>query len=133
LRRILRIVPRTAVPKQEQALNELQALVNKDPADRMARSRYVAALVQTGKTAQAKAILSGALKRSAKDTDALIQRSALSLQDGKAKEAEMDLHQVLQYRPDSADAHRLMARIHKDAAATAERAAGASRGPQVAS
>ena len=99
--------------KQEQGVAELRKLAARDPSDRALRTHLIAALLETGKGAEAEQLLAGVLKRNSKDTDALMQRSALYLREGRAVEAQRDLQQVLQVQPDSAEAHRFMARTFK--------------------
>jgi len=55
--------------------------------------------------------LTAALKKNGLDIDALLQRSRIYLASGKYTEAETDLHQVLHFRNESAEAHYLLAKV----------------------
>ena len=97
--------------KQEPAIRELEKLAKEDPRDRDARTRLVAAYLASNRVADATAILTAALKANPNDTDALLQRSEISLRAGNQGEAESDLVRVLHQRADSAPAHFLLGRI----------------------
>ena len=99
--------------QRDGALAEFENLAKEDPNDRMARSRLLAAYVDLGKMSEAQNLLAAALKRNAKDTDALFQRSVLSLRAGTTAEAEKDLQQVLHFQPNFAEAHRALAGVYK--------------------
>jgi tetratricopeptide (TPR) repeat protein len=99
--------------KKEQAIAELRELVRRDPADRMARTRLIAALLAAGNRPAAQKLVSDALSRNPKDTDALLERAGLELGRGNASGAQKDLAQVLQYHPDSAEAHAAMASVDR--------------------
>src|SRR5581483_788719 len=58
-------------------------------------------------------LLSEALKKNPNDADALLENSELMLASRKYAEAARDLNQVLHLRPDSAQAHYIMARFHQ--------------------
>ena len=98
--------------KTDAAIAEFEKLAKADPADRIARTRLVAAYVTSGKPDQAQKILTEALKHNTKDVDALLQRSQLYLQSGNTAGAEADLRQVLHFRPDSGEAHLALARLY---------------------
>ena len=97
--------------KGDQAIAEFAQQYKSDQQDREARSRLVSAYVRLGRTADAERVLGETLKRNSKDTDALMQRGELNLAARKIDQAQADLNQVLQFRPDSPEAHLLMARI----------------------
>jgi tetratricopeptide (TPR) repeat protein len=99
--------------KRELALAEFQKLAAKDPADRSARNRLLAAYVVLGKITEAQQLLSDALNRNPNDTDALFQRAELSLRSGNAQSAEADLKKVLQDKPDSAQAHFALGEVYR--------------------
>lgn len=94
------------------AIAEFEKLAKADPEDRTARTRLVAAYVTQGKPDQAQKVLAEALKRNAKDVDALFQRSQLYLRSGNTAGAEADLRQVLHFRPDSGETHLALARLY---------------------
>lgn len=99
--------------KREAAVAELEARAKADPGDREIRNRLVAAYLGMNRAAAAENVLAAALKRNAKDTDALLQRAELRLRAGKTDDAEKDLSQVLHYAPDSATAHALLASAYE--------------------
>src|SRR6202011_1984913 len=51
--------------------------------------------------------------KDAKDAAALLQRSALLIQVGRDAEAQADLTRLLRLRPESAEGHYLLARLHQ--------------------
>lgn len=99
--------------KREAALAEFEALANADKRDREARTRLVAAYFGLNRLPAADQVLEAALKRNPKDTDALLQRSELSLRLGKADDARRDLNSVIRFTPDSPSAHLLLARVYE--------------------
>jgi tetratricopeptide (TPR) repeat protein len=99
--------------KQDQALGELEALDKADPSNRGVRSRLVALYFNMNRTADAENVLAAALKRNAKDTDALMQRAELRLRAGKLDLAENDLRQVLHFNPDSGRGHFMLGVTYK--------------------
>ncbi len=101
------------IGKRDAALAEFEALVKSAPDDREPRSRLVAAYLDMNRISEAEAVLGSAVKRNAKDTDALLQRAELRLRSGKAGDAEKDLKVVLQFKPDSALAHFLLAAVYR--------------------
>src|SRR5207302_5792631 len=98
--------------KTDAAIAEFEKLAKTDLEDRAARTRLVAAYVTRGEPDQAQTVLNEALKRNAKDVDALFQRSQLYLRSGNTAGAEADLRQVLHFRPDSGETHLAMARLY---------------------
>jgi Tfp pilus assembly protein PilF len=96
--------------KTDEALKEFEQLVAADATDRPTRRRLVSAYLSLRRTADAERILADVLKKNGKDTDALLQRSAILLTTGKLVEAYNALRQVLDFEPNSAEAHLLMAR-----------------------
>lgn len=97
--------------KSDEAIAELTALAKKDPNDREARTRLVAAYLTSGKTSEAERILSDALKKNQKDTDALLQRSEIYLREGQIAKAQNDVTEVLRAKPDDALAHYRLSKI----------------------
>lgn len=99
--------------QREAALTEFDKLAKKLPGDRASRSRLVAAYLVTGQVSAAEHVLSESLKRNPTDVDALLQRAQILLRTRKDLEAEKDLNQVIHFRPDSADAHYLLAQVYQ--------------------
>jgi predicted Zn-dependent protease len=69
--------------KKDEARAELEKLAQQDLDDRAVRSLLLALDLEMNKTREAQDLLAVALKRNPKDTDALLQRSALYLKWGK--------------------------------------------------
>ena len=99
--------------RRDEAVREFERLWKQDPADRSARGRLVAAYRVMNRTSEAHKILVDALKKNARDTDALLQNAELLISDGKYQEAESSLNQVLHLRPDSPEVYYILARFHE--------------------
>ena len=99
--------------KREAAVQEFETLARRDPADRDARSRLVAAYLAVNRTAEAQQLLDGVLKKNPRDADALLQKSEIEIRAGRYGEAEKGLLEVLRYSPESAPAHLLLAKVHE--------------------
>jgi Tfp pilus assembly protein PilF len=99
--------------KRDRAIQEFERLAAADPADRTMRSRPVSAYLMAGRKSDAERILTAALKKNRKDTDALLQRSRMLMADGNYSEADASLNQVVSFEPNSAQAHYLLARVHE--------------------
>jgi len=97
--------------KSAQALAEFEKLAKDDPADRNLRTYLVRAYLATNRVGDAEKVLTAALKKNGLDTDAMLQRSRIYLASGKYNEAETDLHQVLHFRNESAEAHYLLSKV----------------------
>jgi len=109
--RVMHAVYLADTGRSSDALTELQQLNQKDESDRNIRSRLVAAYQAAGRTEEALKVLTEALDRNPRDTDALLQRAELSIRSGKLVAAENDLNTTVKYRPDSAEAHVLLAQL----------------------
>ena len=94
-------------------LAELEKLAESDPDDRNVRTLLVSAYVGSKRTDRAMTVLSAALKRNSKDTNALLQKSELDLQAGRTSQAEQQLKQVLHQEPYSAVAHYGLAAVYR--------------------
>jgi len=103
---------------RDEALKEFEALARQDPADRVIRTRLVAAYQSMNRLPDARKLLSDALKKNPKDLDALLQRGEILLSDGKYSEAEVDLNQVLHLRPDAPEVHYALAKLYQARGAT---------------
>jgi len=99
--------------KREAGVQEFETQVHRNPADREARSRLVAAYLAVSRPADAQRLLDGALKTNPRDTDALLQRSEIGIRAGRYGEAEKSLVEVLRSSPESAPAHLLLAKVHE--------------------
>jgi tetratricopeptide (TPR) repeat protein len=97
---------------KEAAITELVKLSKAKPEDRKIRTELVAAYLSEKRNTEAAQVLTAALKKNPRDTDALLQRSQIYVLSSKLQEAQNDLNQVLGYRPDSATAHYLLARVY---------------------
>jgi putative PEP-CTERM system TPR-repeat lipoprotein len=94
----------------QDAIPEFEDLAKKDPDDRAARSRLVAAYVRVRRFSDAENVLARALKQNPKDVQALMEQASLLLLNRRFADAGISLAQALRIRPDSAQAHHLMAR-----------------------
>jgi len=99
--------------RKDEAVKEFERLAGKDPADRTARTRVIAAYQATNRVADAEKLLSDALKKNPKDLDALLQRGEIYLGAGKYTEAETDLNQVVHLKPDSPEVHYAKASLSR--------------------
>lgn len=99
--------------KTAEAIAELERLHRADRADRDLRTRLVAAYLAANRGKDASAVLDEAVKRNPKDLQALLQRGALLVREGKWLEAEQDLMKVLRMDPASAEAHFHMAFVRR--------------------
>jgi tetratricopeptide (TPR) repeat protein len=99
--------------KRDAAIAEFEKLAKTDPADRDARTRLVSAYLAAQRVSDADKILTAALKKNEKDVDALLARSKIYLANGRQKEAQGDLHQVIRLRPGSAEGHYLLSRAYQ--------------------
>jgi tetratricopeptide (TPR) repeat protein len=99
--------------KQDAGLAELEKLSQTDPNDRNVRTLLVSAYVGSKRSDRAMAVLSAALKRNSKDTNALLQKSELDLRAGQTSQAEQQLKQVLYQEPNSAVAHYGLAAVYR--------------------
>jgi predicted Zn-dependent protease len=63
--------------RKDESVRELERLFKKDPADRSARTRLVAAYRAVNRVQDAKKVLADALAKNAHDSDALLQRGEI--------------------------------------------------------
>ncbi len=94
------------------AIAELEKLVRDDPANRATRGKLLLVYLDSKRTQDAEKLLAAALKRNPKDTDALFARSQIDLKNGKPRQAEQDLDEVLHMQSNSARAHFALARVY---------------------
>ena len=105
--------------KTAEAIAELEKLHRADPSDRDLRSRLVAVYLVANRIADARKLLDEAVARNARDAEALLQRGAVLIRQGKFLEAEQDLVKVLRLEPDSAAAHFHLAAVRRGQGETA--------------
>ena len=105
--------------KHDQAISELEKLAGADPEDRNLRTDLVKAYFAVNRVGDAEKVLTAALNKNKRDTDAMLQRSRLYLASRKFTEAQIDLNHVLHFHPDSAEAHYLLAKIRQGRGETA--------------
>jgi tetratricopeptide (TPR) repeat protein len=99
--------------KKDVALREFAELAQRDPNDRAARTRLVAAYRVLKNTPEAMRILRDALKKNPNDADALVQRSEIYLDEDDVVEAEADLTRVAGIRRNDAVVRYLLSRVYK--------------------
>ena len=97
--------------KRDQAVQEFERVWKGDPENRAFRTMLVSAYRETGRNADAEKILSAVLAKNKKDVDALLQRSDIYFYSGRYAQAQADLSEVIHFRPDSAEAHYILAKI----------------------
>jgi tetratricopeptide (TPR) repeat protein len=98
--------------RRPDAIAELERLAKARPEDRIARSALVVGYLAANRPAEAEKILDAALKKNARDTEALLQRGQIYLQNGSKVLARRDLDEVLRFDP-SAQAHYLKAKLYR--------------------
>ena len=99
--------------RQPQAIQEFERLYKKDPEDRQARTRLIAAYNGANRRADAQKLLANVLKKNPKDLDALLQRGELLLADKQYARAEADFSQVQHLLPSSPEIHYLQAKLNQ--------------------
>jgi tetratricopeptide (TPR) repeat protein len=99
--------------KRDEAIAEFRRLMTQDPKNVDLRTLLVMAYVAADRGAEARNILNEALKQNPRDHNALLQDSSIRIREGDATGAEKELRQVLQARPDSAEAHLQMALVQR--------------------
>jgi len=104
--------------RHEEAIRELEKLVERYPDDRGMRSNLVIAYRASGRAADADKLLAKALKSNPKDTDALLQRGEIAIGAKNYALAEGDLNQVLSLRPTDPEVHYLLAKLNQARGAT---------------
>ncbi len=95
------------------AMKILEQLERQFPRDRSVRSTLVRSYVAQARAADARQILDRALAANRSDVDALGQRAELNLVDGRLQQAHEDLMSLLQNRPESGEAHFLLAQVYR--------------------
>ena len=98
--------------KQDQATKEFEKLYRQYPDDRAVRTGLARQYLRANRTADVDKMLTAALTRQPKDTDALLQRASIYLTTRRTDAAEKDLDRALHLRNDSAQAHYLMSMVH---------------------
>jgi tetratricopeptide (TPR) repeat protein len=99
--------------RREEAVREFENIARRDPSNRDARTRLVAAYLVVNRPADAERILTAALAKNPKDTDALLQKATMEVRTSRYTDAQKSLSEVLRYKPDSAAAHHLLAKVHE--------------------
>jgi tetratricopeptide (TPR) repeat protein len=95
------------------ATAELEKLYKENPKTREIRSRLLAIYWSTNRLDLAERLLDAAIKKNAKDIDALLQRGELYVATDRFQQAQTDLNQVLDLRPESAVLHYIMAKLEE--------------------
>jgi tetratricopeptide (TPR) repeat protein len=103
--------------RRDDAVREFERVVRENPDDRQARTDLLVAYRAAGRQADADRVLTGALQKNAKDSDALLQRAELAIEAGNYPRAEEDLNHVAALLPRNpatesgvaAGAHRISA------------------------
>jgi tetratricopeptide (TPR) repeat protein len=98
--------------RQGEAIAAFERVLAENPDDRDARNWLVRAYWRSGRTEDARKVLATALHRNRQDVDALLQRGILDIAAEDYDTAEADAAQVLHFRPDSVQAHYVLARVN---------------------
>src|SRR5205814_1993693 len=88
--------------RRSEAIVEFEKEMKESPEDRRVRSELISAYRAVNREPDAVNLLSRALAKNRKDTDALLQRAELALANGKYSDAEVDINQVLRFNSVSA-------------------------------
>jgi tetratricopeptide (TPR) repeat protein len=99
--------------RRDAAAAEFARIFKERPEDREARTHLFDAWLDAGRVGDAETLLAEALATDPRDTDAMAQQARVYLSQGKVDAAEKNLNAVLQYRPDSAPVHYLIAQVHR--------------------
>ncbi len=99
--------------RKDEAVKEFERLAKADPDDRAARTRLVTVYWSLNRLPEAETILNQALKKNAKDLDALLQRGEMYLSAGKFAQAETDLNEVGHLQPSAPEVHYILAKLHR--------------------
>ena len=99
--------------RKDEAVREFERVAKENSDDHVARTRLVTVYRSVNRVADAEKVLSQALKKNAKDLDALLQRGEMFLAVGKYEQAEADLNQVLHLQPGSAEVHYVLAKLNQ--------------------
>ena len=99
--------------RKAEAIKEFEKLAKKEPNDRTARTRLVAAYQDANMLPEAEKVLSEVLKKNPKDLDALLQRGELFLAGKKFAQAEADFNSVLRMKPDAPEVHYALGSLYQ--------------------
>jgi Flp pilus assembly protein TadD len=97
--------------KLQPLIVEMEEFSASHPDDRAVRTRLIQAYNASGREADAAQYLSRIIQKNPKDAEALEQRAEWEVRRGYTVEAERDLTQALQFRPDAAPIHFLIAAV----------------------
>lgn len=97
--------------RTDEAIAEYRRLADREPSDRIARTRLIAAYLAAKRFREAEEPVNAALTKNQKDTDALLQRAEIYLIGGKYEKAENDLNLIFGFRPDWAEVHYVLGRV----------------------
>lgn len=95
------------------AIAELQTLLKRQPDDHPTRGLLVNAYMISGRFSEARSLLNSAITASDKDAEALFQKALVDYADRHLNEAQSSVMRVLRLRPDLAEAHYLLAEVHR--------------------
>jgi putative PEP-CTERM system TPR-repeat lipoprotein len=97
---------------RDRGIEELRQLNIQDPDDRDLRRQLITAYRMAGRSADIDSMLTTALKKNPKDTDALLHRARIDLASRKYTDAQNAVNRVIGFEPNSSQAHYLLATIH---------------------
>jgi tetratricopeptide (TPR) repeat protein len=99
--------------RKDAAIVEFTRLFKETPDDREARTHLINAYLSMDRYREAEDLLASAISSNPKDVAALVQRARIYLFRGAPDPAAKDLDLVLEYQPDSAEGHYLLAQVHR--------------------
>ena len=99
--------------RREEAVREFEKLLRKSSDDRQTRRYLLTTYGALNRSADIDRVLSGALKKNKKDTDALLERAEVLTDRGHYDQAEADLNAVAGLNPAIPEVHYLRARLYQ--------------------
>ena len=101
----------------QRVLREIVDTSDGVPSALAAKTQLAAYAMSSGKLAPARLLIGEVLKANPRDNAALVLRSRLSLMDGKARDAVIDLRAAVRDQPGAAEIIQLLAQAHRLAGA----------------
>jgi tetratricopeptide (TPR) repeat protein len=101
------------VGRRDEAVREFERVVRENPRDRAVRSYLLSAYQSLGRAADVDRVLTAALQKNPKDTDALLKRAEVLGQRGEYNKAEADLNDLIRMNATMPEAHYIRAAIYK--------------------
>lgn len=97
--------------RRDEAIAELEKLTKQNPDNRVFRSDLILAYGSENRIGDVRRVLDAALKKNPKDSDALLSRGELFIDQGRYTEAATDLNKVRELLPNSPAVHYAIAKL----------------------